>query len=281
MTLAPADPGSGIRFRRTDAGSAGCEIAAHIDNVVEGSMATVLGDGAGISVGTVEHLLAALAGCGIDNAVVEVDGPEVPIFDGSAEPFVFLIESAGIAIQSAPRRAIEIVKRVEVGDNTRMAALEPNDCFSVEFHIDFDDDVIGRQATSMRLLNGTFKHDIAPARTFGFAHHAESLRKRGLALGANLDNAIVIRDGLVVNEGGLRYSDEFVRHKILDCVGDLYLAGAPLIGHFEGFCSGHALNHELLRVLLADPSAWRYTTASAGEGARLQGAQVQPRRATA
>lgn len=279
MTLAPAGPDTGIRFHRTDAEADGVEITAHIDNVVEGSMATVLGNGEGVNVGTVEHLLAALAGCGIDNAVVEVDGPEVPILDGSAEPFVFLIESAGIDLQKAPRRAIEVLKRIEVGDGNRTAAIEPADCFSVEFDIEFDDSAIGHQATTVQLLNGAFKHDIAPARTFGFAHQADSLRKRGLALGANLDNAIVIRDGLVINDGGLRYRDEFVRHKILDCIGDLYLAGAPLIGHFAGFCSGHALNHALVRALLADRNAWRRTSASAGAAGKLRTSQTALARA--
>ena len=281
VTLAPAEPDTGIRFQRTDADANDVEIAAHIDNVVEAAWPPFLGNGDGVSIGTVEHLLAALAGCGIDNAIIEVDGPEVPILDGSAEPFVFLIESAGIAAQKAPRRAIEVLKRIEVGDGACKATLEPADCLSVEFHIEFDDSAIGQQATTVQLLNGAFKHEIAPARTFGFAHHAESLRKRGLALGANLDNAIVIRDGSVINDGGLRYRDEFVRHKILDCIGDLYLVGAPLIGHFAGYCSGHALNHVLVRALLSDRSAWRRTSATATDAGHLRAGQTAMARATA
>jgi UDP-3-O-[3-hydroxymyristoyl] N-acetylglucosamine deacetylase len=259
MTLLPAPPNTGIIFRRTDADGNGLEIAAHVDNVVDDRMCTTLGDGNGGSIATVEHLMAALSGCGVDNLYVEVEGGELPIMDGSAAPFVFLIECAGIVAQDAPRRAIEILKPVKVEHKDRRAELLPGDGFSVNFEIEFESGAIGRQNMAVELVNGTFKGELSRARTFGFIEEVDQLRAMGLALGGSLDNAVVVSGDEVLNEGGLRYKDEFVRHKILDSIGDLYLAGAPIIGHFKGRRSGHALNHAILRSLLSDRSCWRYT----------------------
>ena len=259
MTLLPAPANTGIVFRRTDAGGKGLEIAAHVENVVDDRMCTTLGDGNGATIATVEHLLAALSGCGIDNLYVEVDGGELPIMDGSAAPFVFLIECAGIVEQDAPRRAIEILKSIRIEDNDRQAELSPGVGFSVGFEIEFGSDAIGQQDMNVELVNGTFKGELSRARTFGFIEEVDRLRAMGLALGGSLDNAVVVSGDQVLNEDGLRYKDEFVRHKILDSVGDLYLAGAPIIGHFKGCRSGHALNHAIVRALLADKGSWRYT----------------------
>lgn len=260
MNLLPAPANTGIVFRRTDADGNGLEIAAHVDNVVDDRLCTTLGDGNGTNIATVEHLMAALSGCGIDNLYVEVDGGELPIMDGSAAPFVFLIECAGIVTQEAPRRVIEIIKPVRIEDGDRLAEFTPGDCFSVGFEIEFDSGAIGQQDMAVELVNGTFKGELSRARTFGFVEEVDQLRSMGLALGGSLDNAVVVSGDEVLNADGLRYKDEFVRHKILDSVGDLYLAGAPIIGHFNGRRSGHALNHSIVRALLADSSSWRYTT---------------------
>ncbi|MBO23158.1 MAG: UDP-3-O-[3-hydroxymyristoyl] N-acetylglucosamine deacetylase [Rhodospirillaceae bacterium] len=259
ILLKPAAVNTGIVFRRTDQIGNGAEIRALVENVVEATLCTTLGNEDGINVATVEHLLAALAGCLIDNVIVEVKGSEIPIMDGSAEPFVFLIECAGIVAQDAPRRIIEVLKRVDVEIDGREVSLSPGYGFSVGFEIDFDSDAIGRQDMNVRLVNGTFKGEISRARTFGFAEEVDQLRRMGLALGGTLDNAVVVSGDEILNDEGLRYEDEFVRHKILDCVGDLYLAGAPISGHFQGYRSGHAMNHEIVRALFADPTAWRYT----------------------
>jgi UDP-3-O-[3-hydroxymyristoyl] N-acetylglucosamine deacetylase len=264
IVLKPAPEDTGIVFRRTDKDGNNAEIEARVENVVEATLCTTLGNDDGIKIATVEHLLAALAGCHIDNVIVEVDGPEMPIMDGSAAPFVFLIECAGVVAQSKPRRVIEVLKRVAVSDNGREASLSPGDGFSVGFEIDFDSNAIGKQDKSVRLVNGTFKGEISRARTFGFAEEVDQLRKMGLARGGSLDNAVVVQGDEILNEEGLRYDDEFVRHKILDCVGDLYLAGAPISGHFQGFRSGHAMNHAIVRALFADPTAWRLVDADVG-----------------
>jgi UDP-3-O-[3-hydroxymyristoyl] N-acetylglucosamine deacetylase len=258
MTLHPADVATGIIFQRSDLGSKTGTIVASWDNVVDTRMATTLGNANGVCVGTVEHLMAALAGCGIDNALVEIDGPEVPVMDGSSAPFVFLIECAGVQLQQAPRLAIKIDKPIIVGDDSKFISLRPDDSFSVSFEIDFDDAPVAQQQLSLRLVNGTFKTEIARARTFGFAHEVDALREAGLARGGSLDNAVVINGNKVLNGDGLRYSDEFVRHKILDCVGDLYLAGAPIIGAVDALRSGHALNNVLLKALFDNPSAWSH-----------------------
>ncbi|HYE01036.1 MAG TPA: UDP-3-O-acyl-N-acetylglucosamine deacetylase, partial [Alphaproteobacteria bacterium] len=212
-------------------------------------------------VSTIEHLMAALAGCGVDNAVVTVDAPEVPIMDGSSAPFVFLIECAGMAAQDEPRQVIEVLKRVEVRDGDRIASLAPSRDFRLSFEIDFASGAVRRQAWELRLRDGAFKSELARARTFGFLHEVEHLRSIGLAQGGSLDNAIVISGDRVLNEGGLRFRDEFVRHKILDAVGDLYCAGAPIRGHYHGHKAGHGITNLLLRALFADESAWRWADA--------------------
>jgi UDP-3-O-[3-hydroxymyristoyl] N-acetylglucosamine deacetylase len=231
-------------------------IAARWDNVVDTTMCTTLGEG-DVRIATVEHLMAALAGCHVDNAIIEVDGPELPVMDGSAHPFVFLIECAGVIEQDASRPVLEILKPVKVSAGGSTAELSPADIFSVSFEIDFDQSAVLRQEISVNLVNGTFKNEIARARTFGFANEVEQLRAAGLALGGSLDNAVVVDGETVLNEGGLRYSDEFVRHKVLDAVGDLYLAGAPIKGHYKGVRAGHTLTNQLLRTLFAEPGAWR------------------------
>lgn len=260
MTLYPAAPGTGIVFRRSDLD--GTEIAANWRNIVDSTLCTTLGNPDGVRIATVEHLMSALAGLEIDNAVVELDGPEVPVMDGSAAPFVFLIECAGLVEQHAPRRAIKVLKPVSVGDKGHSAALVPDDEFRVSFAIDFASSAINRQELCFTLDADSFKHDISRARTFGFLHEVDQMRAAGLARGGSLDNAIVINGDQVLNAEGLRYGDEFVRHKVLDALGDLYLAGGPILGHFHGVRSGHATNRQLIEALYADPAAWCATTIS-------------------
>ncbi|MCE2509950.1 MAG: UDP-3-O-acyl-N-acetylglucosamine deacetylase [Alphaproteobacteria bacterium] len=259
MTIRPAEPDTGIVFRRTDIAGKGAELAARWDNVVDTVMGTTIGNADKVRVATIEHLMAALYGCEIDNAIIEVTGPEVPAMDGSAAPFVFLIECAGIQQQDAPRMAIEILKPVLVKDGERSAALMPAPVFSIECEIDFDRAAISRQSCRFHLSNGTFKSDICRARTFGFEEEVSQLRAAGLARGGSLKNAIVVScDGdKVLNEEGLRYEDEFVRHKALDCIGDLYLAGTPIRGLYRGLYSGHTLNNQLLHKLFKERDAFR------------------------
>jgi len=263
MSLKPSDVDTGIRFVRTDVPADRAEVRADWDRVTDTRLCTLISNDAGVSIGTIEHLMAALRGCGIDNAVVELDGPEVPIMDGSSAPFVFLIECAGLARQDKPRRMIKVLKKVTVGEPGRYASLTPSHVIGYSFEIDFASPAIARQEGYVKLGKGAFKAELARARTFGFLHEVDQMRKMGLARGGSLDNAIVINGDKVLNEGGLRFTDEFVRHKILDSIGDLYLAGAPILGHFHGCRSGHALNNQLLRALFADEKAWRYTDAEA------------------
>jgi UDP-3-O-[3-hydroxymyristoyl] N-acetylglucosamine deacetylase len=263
MILRPAPVDSGIVFRRSD--RAGACVAANWRNVQESPLCTTLSNGEGVSVATVEHLLAAFAGAEIDNAIVELDGPEVPVMDGSAEPFLFLIERAGIVEQDAPRRAIKVLKPVRVADEDCVATLEPDVGFSVSFEIDFSNQLVRRQGISISIDPETFRADLARARTFGFLEEVERLRAAGLARGGSLENAVVVSGGKVLNIDGLRYADEFVRHKALDAVGDLYLAGGPIVGHFRGVRSGHALNRRVLEALFADRDAWCPTTLGATE----------------
>ena len=267
MTLHPAAADSGVVFRRTDIAGGNAVIRASWRNIADKPMCTALTDGSGVTVATVEHLLAALAGCAIDNLTVELNGPEVPAMDGSAWPFVFLVGCAGIVELDAPRRAIRILKPVAVGDGQRRAALTPGPGFVLDFAIAYETPAIGRQALSIHLGEGVFAAALARARTYGFLHEVEELRAAGLARGASLDNAVVIGGERVLNEGGLRYPDEFVRHKLVDAIGDLSLAGGPLIGHFHGQGSGHRMNHRLLRALFADAGAWRGCALSAADAA--------------
>ena len=258
LRLAPAGPNTGIVFVRTDLPSAVASIPAAWNFVSDTRLCTVISNDAGSSVGTIEHLMAALRGCGVDNARIEVSGAEVPIMDGSSDPFVFLIECAGTKAQEVPRRFVKVLKTVMVGEGDRSATLRPSSAMKFSFDIDFASAAIARQESHIDLDEFAFKTDLARARTFGFLHEVEQLRRAGLARGGSLDNAVVIDGDRVVNAGGLRFADEFVRHKILDSIGDLYLAGAPIIGHFHGSRSGHALNNQLLRALFADRTAWTW-----------------------
>ncbi len=262
LRLHPAEAGTGIVLRRADLGR---DIPARFDRVVDTRLCTVLADErwASARVGTVEHLMAALAGLEIDNVLVEVDGPEVPILDGSAAPFVFLIECAGIVEQPAPRRTIEVLRPVRVSDGAAFAEFQPApagmDGLDMTLSIDFAAPAIGQQTASLRLSPNAFRRELAQARTFGLLEEVEALRAAGLALGGSLDNAVVVDGAQVLNPGGLRSRDEFVRHKLVDAAGDLALAGAALCGRFVAHRSGHALNNRLLRALFADAGAWRET----------------------
>ncbi len=261
MTLHPAAPGSGIVFRRTDLSGDAAIIPATWRNVVDTQLCTAIGNAQGGRVGTIEHLMAALYGCEIDNAVVELDGPEVPVMDGSAAPFVFLIECAGVVDQAAVRRAIEVRREVSVVEGECRLTLSPPTArrgLSLDFEIDFGTNAVARQTCRLDVASGVFKADLARARTFGFAHEVDRLRAAGLARGGSLDNAVVIHGDRILNDDGLRFDDEFVRHKMLDCVGDLYLAGAPLLGTVTASRSGHRHNNRLLHALFAAPDAFRY-----------------------
>lgn len=262
MTLHPAEADHGIVFVRSDRRGAP-RIAATWDNAIETPLCSTLVGAGGIKVATVEHLLSAFAGCGIDNVLVELDGAEVPIMDGSAAPFVFLIECAGTLEQPESRRALKIVKTVEVVEPHRAAMLAPaspgaTSLLEIDFEIDFDSPLIARQSWRLALDPESYRREICRARTFGFLHEVDQLRARGLGLGGSLDNAIIIDGKGILNEGGLRYENEFVRHKILDSIGDLYLAGGPIAGSFTGRRAGHALTLRLLKTLFADKSAWRW-----------------------
>ena len=256
LTLRPAPVDSGIIFRRVDL-NPHMDIPARAENVGDTRLSTTLVKGQ-TRISTVEHLLSALAGLGIDNAYVELSASEVPIMDGSAGPFVFLIQSAGIEEQNAPKRYIRIKRAVQVQDGDKWARFDPFNGFKVSFRIDFEHPVFKRssQFAEIDFSKTSFVKEVSRARTFGFMHEIELLRENKLALGGSLDNAIVMDDYRVLNEDGLRYEDEFVKHKVLDAVGDLYLLGHGLIGAFSGYKSGHELNNKLLRTLLADKQAW-------------------------
>ena len=261
LTLRPAAADTGIVFRRTDLG---LDLPARFDHVVDTRLCTVLGSPAHpeARVSTVEHVMAALSACGIDNLVVEMDGPEVPVLDGSSAPFVFLLDCAGPVEQAEARRTIEVLKTVRVVENDAFAELRPSHApgLSLSLSIEFDARAIGRQSYSMRLGEQGFRSEIAPCRTFTLRREIEAMRAAGLARGGSLDNAVVVDDALVLNPAGLRHPDEFVRHKVLDAIGDLALAGHALRGAFIGHRSGHALNNRLLRALLSDPNAWRLSS---------------------
>lgn len=260
LTLRPAPVNTGIVFRRTDLDPV-VEIAARAENVGDTTMSTSLSKD-GVRVSTVEHLLSAMAGLGIDNAFVEVSAPEVPIMDGSAGPFVFLLQSAGIEEQNAAKKFIRIKKKVTVKQEGKSATFLPFDGFKVAFTIEFDHPVFhGRsQTASIDFSSTSFVKEVSRARTFGFMSDFEGLRAKNLALGGSVDNAIVVDDFRILNEDGLRYDDEFVKHKMLDAIGDLYLLGYSLIGEFCGVKSGHALNNVLLRALLEQKDAWEVVT---------------------
>ncbi|MBF0180825.1 MAG: UDP-3-O-acyl-N-acetylglucosamine deacetylase [Magnetococcales bacterium] len=254
LSLRPAPENTGIVFHRIDAG--GALIPARVENVVNTQLCSTIANADGVKVSTVEHLLAAFAGLGVDNAYVDLDSPEVPIMDGSAAPFVFLIQCAGIVEQRLPKQWLRIKKSISVSDEDKHASFHPCDHFRISFHIDFDHPLLSEQGVEVAVTETTFIKDISRARTFGFLKDLETLRANGLAKGGSLDNAIVIGDFRILNEGGLRYDKEFVRHKIIDAIGDLYLLGRPILGHFKGIRSGHAMNNRLMRKLLARADAW-------------------------
>jgi len=256
LTMRPAEADHGIVFVRTDIKEGDNVIPALWNYVADTQLCTMIANESGAGVGTIEHLMSALRGCGIDNAVIEVDGPEVPIMDGSALPFVTMVEKAGTAVQDLPRRAIRVLKELSVTQGGKTVRLSPADGSVFGGAIAFEHPGIGSQRFETRLLNGNFKHDLADSRTFGFLHEVEYMRSKGLALGGSLDNAIVLDERGVMNPGGLRHDDEFIRHKLLDAVGDLYLAGGPLLGAYEGHKAGHAINNAVLRKLFADRTAW-------------------------
>ena len=267
MTLRPAAPDTGIVFRRTDLESP-VDIVAAADKVVDTKLSTTIGEGS-VTVATVEHLLSAMAGLGIDNAYVDLSAGEVPIMDGSAGPFVFLLQSAGIVEQNAAKRFIRIKRPVIVEEQGKWARFDPFEGFKVNFTIDFNHPVFNGapQHAEINFSSTSFVKEISRARTFGFMSDFEMLRANNLALGASLENAIGIDEFRILNEDGLRYEDEFVKHKILDAIGDLYLLGHPLIGSFSGYKSGHALNNALLRALLVEEQAWEFVTFDKNEEA--------------
>jgi len=269
LTLKPAPPNTGIVFCRTDLDPV-VEIPALAENVGETTLSTTLIKD-GVRVDTVEHLLSAMAGLGIDNAYVELSAAEVPIMDGSAGPFVFLIQSAGLQDQPVPKKFIRIKRKVIVEDGDKWASFEPFDGFKVSFTIDFDHPVFKDrlQEACIDFSSTSFVKEVSRARTFGFMRDIEYLRSKNLALGGSMDNAIVVDDYRVLNEDGLRYDDEFVKHKVLDAIGDLYLLGNSLIGAFKGHKSGHGLNNALLRELIAQEDAWEVATFDSFEDAPI------------
>ncbi|MCH1610909.1 MAG: UDP-3-O-acyl-N-acetylglucosamine deacetylase [Luminiphilus sp.] len=260
MQLSPAPVDTGIVFRRIDL-SPIRDIPARADQVDETDLSTSLGRG-DFQVTTVEHLLSALCGLGIDNAFIEIDSPEVPIMDGSAGPFVYLLQTAGVQEQPAAKRFIRVTREITVNDGDKVATLRPYEGFRVTFAIDFDHPVFKEQIghAALDISSEAFVREISRARTFGFVHEFEYMRSRGLARGGSVDNAIVVDDYRILNEGGLRYDDEFVKHKMLDAIGDLYLAGYQLLAEYEGVKSGHALNNQLVRALYEQPECWEWAT---------------------
>jgi len=264
MTIKPAPPDSGIKFIRKDL-SVRRIIKAHFDNVINTTMCTIIGSN-GNRVSTIEHLMAAFFGLGIDNAMVEIDGPEVPIMDGSSAPFIFLIRNVGIKEQKKPKEFIVIKKAFSIQEGNRSITIKPSKELKVSFTIDFHHPLISNQQYDFCFSGRDFIDEISKARTFGFLKDIETLREAGLAKGGSLDNAIVIDDFRVLNEDGLRYKDEFVRHKILDFFGDLAVIGSPVIGHFHVERSGHSLNHAMLQKLSANKKCWKKITMEQPEG---------------
>lgn len=256
MVVNSAAADSGIWFRRTDLPASEALIAARWDTVVPSKLCTLVANAAGASVSTIEHIMAALAGCAIHNALIEIDGPEVPILDGSSVPFVERFLAVGLIEQNAPVQAIRVLKPVEVREGEAVARLEPSDMLEIDFRIDFAEAAIGRQEKTLNMANGAFVRELCDSRTFCLQADVDRMRANGLALGGTLENAVVFENGEVLSPGGLRHSDEPVRHKMLDALGDLSLAGGPLLGRYTGIRAGHALTNRLLRALFAQPDAW-------------------------
>jgi UDP-3-O-[3-hydroxymyristoyl] N-acetylglucosamine deacetylase len=268
LTLLPADPNSGISFYRTDLPE---PVTIKVDPLLvnDTRLSSTLVTATGVRVGTIEHLMSAFAGLGIDNLVVEVTAAEIPIMDGSAAPFIYLLQSAGIVDQQVAKRFIRVTKPIEVIEDDKWVRLEPHDGFKVTLSIAFNHPAFNRapQTVEIDFARHSYIDEISRARTFGFMHEVEYMRHHGLGLGGNLENAVVIDDEFVLNPDGLRFPDEFVRHKILDAIGDLYVIGHPLIAAFSGHKSGHAMNNALLRRLLETPDAWEYVSFSEPEDA--------------
>ena len=257
IILEPADINHGVKFIRTDKEKDNV-IDAIWSNVSETVLSTTISNDTNLKISTIEHLMSALSGLHIDNLNIYINGPEVPIVDGSSRPFVDLIENVGIKVQNKKRKLLNIKKTIEVKNNDSSVKIMPNKQFSIDFEIDFPSKLVSKQSCQLQLINGNYKTDIAAARTFGFEKDVKDLRSNGLALGGSLDNAVVVGDSEILNKEGLRYQDEFVRHKILDSIGDLYLAGSPILGYFYGKKSGHYLNNQLLRKLFSDVSNYEY-----------------------
>ena len=255
VVIKPSEANSGIKFLRSDVSDTrkNTLIMALWHNVSSTTLSTTISNG-DVSVSTIEHLMSALSGMHIDNALILIDGPEVPIMDGSSKPFVELFEKAGLIKQDEYRKILKVIKEVEVSNGDSFVKIFPSDYFSIDFEIVFDSHLINSQSCQLQLINGNYKSDVASARTFGFEKDVQKLREKGYALGGSLENAVVVGDNNILNKGGLRFKDEFVRHKILDSIGDLYLSGYPVQGYFSGKKSGHYLNNQLLNKLLSDHS---------------------------
>ncbi len=262
LTIYPAPENSGIIFVRTDIKNQPNRVKAQYNYVSKTILGTTISNESGVEISIIEHLMAALWGCKIDNALIELDGPEIPIMDGSSESFVFMAECAGVKIQNATREYIEITKKIRIEYNDSFIELLPSECFSADTTIDFKDSIISKQTYSFSEKDSSFKYSLSRARTFGNQEDAELLKKQGLAQGASIENAVVIKDNKILNKDGLRYKDEFVRHKLLDLIGDLYLAGAPIKGHIKSHKPGHKINNKALHALFSDPSSYKLIKAS-------------------
>lgn len=274
MTIHPASGEYGIWFRRTDVRSANALIPARWDAVVQSPLCTKIENSAGVGVSTIEHVMAALAGCGIQNALIELNGPEVPILDGCASQFVNGLLSKGQRVLNAPVRVIEILKEIEVSEGGAVARISPSDRFEIEYHIDFEDAAIGRQTKVLDLANGTFVRELSDSRTFCRQRDIKMMHANGLARGGDLRNAVVVEGDTILTPGGFRYADEAVRHKMLDALGDLSLAGAPIFGRYTGNRAGHAMTNKLLRALFARPDAFQMILCDAEAARSLPGVGV-------
>lgn len=274
MSLRPASAEYGIWFRRSDVNDRDGLIPARWNSVVASQLCTKIGNSAGVEVSTIEHVMAAIAGCGISNLLIDIDGPEVPILDGSAAAFVRSILARGIREQSAPVRALRLLEPVEVTNGAGFARLDPADTLEIAYEIEFEDTAIGRQKKHLVMSNGTFVHELSDSRTFCRNSDVKVMRERGLALGGSYENAVVVDGNRILTPGGFRHNDEAVRHKMLDALGDLALAGAPLLARFTASRGGHALTNALLRELFSRPTAFRMVTLTEAEAALLPGAGV-------
>ena len=260
MLIKPALPDHGIVFKRTDVKAPENLVRARWDNVSDTALCTTLSNQSGLKVSTIEHLMAAFSGCGIDNAMVEINCAEVPIMDGSAKPFVDMFEKVGLYQQQASRRFIKILKPIEILEKDAWIELSPAKNFSIDFEIEFNSEAIKDTSFNVSLVHGAFHHEISSARTFGFLEDVDRMRSAGLGLGGSLKNVVVVDGSKVLNDDGLRFKDEFVRHKILDCVGDLYLCGGPIIGCVKAYKTGHYFNNKLLRRLFSEKSSWTWAS---------------------